>query len=240
MAVVSDIEAAGRSAPSKGPGPGQSEPFEVWAPALGLAFVALFVVGSFLDSTPNSNASLLKWYQWFSSSGHQIQLVVMAFLLVLSALCLIGFFAGLLARVASREERSRRSPVALVAAGVAAAAIAVGGVLGAGVAGAMIFGKMPEPSAQILRFSDQLGYPVVVVAGMIALALAVVITALRAKVTGLFGTALTIFSLVAALAALFSFAFFPLIIVCIWFLWVSVVLFRHQRQVSAASTPVMR
>jgi hypothetical protein len=103
----------------------------------------------------------------------------------------------------------------------------------------MIFGKMPEPSAQILRFSDQLGFPVVVVAGMIALALAVVLTTLRARASGLFNTGLTVFSLVAALAALLSFVFFPLAIVMIWFLWVSVVLFLHRRRASAAAGAVM-
>lgn len=112
--------------------------------------------------------------------------------------------------------------------------------MGASVAGAMIFGQMPEPSAQILRFSDQLFFPVVVVAGMFALALAVVLTTLRGQGRGLFNTALTIFSLVAALAAVFAFTFFPLAIVMIWFLWVSVALFLHRRQVSRASGAVVR
>jgi hypothetical protein len=53
----------------------------------------------------------------------------------------------------------------------------------------MVFGQTPEPSAQMVCFSDQPGFPVAVVAGVIAVALAVVITTLRAKASGLFNTA---------------------------------------------------
>jgi hypothetical protein len=48
-----------------------------------------------------------------------------------------------------------------------------------------------------------------------------------------FGKGLTIFSLVVAVVALFSFIFFPMLLVLVWFLVASLMLFRRQPTVSA-------
>jgi hypothetical protein len=208
-----------------------------WAGVSGIAFVVLFLVSALMNSTPNGNDSDAKWTSYFASSSHRVTLLVAGFLLVIAALCLMVFFATLWTRVAETSRGRRTNPLAIVAAGTGAAGIAIGAVLSVGVAGGMIFGSLPEPSASILRVMDQLGWPVVMVAGMIPFALAIAVVSLQARAAGAFGAGLTVFSLVMAVITLASFLFFPLLAPLLWVLVVSIVLIRRPGLIRAPSSP---
>jgi hypothetical protein len=188
-------------------------------------------------NTPDANASNKKWLDYFASSGNQIAQVVSAFLFVLAGLCLLWFLTVVWSRVAAARRPEATSPLPLLAAGVAAVSIAIGGVFNAIIAGAMIFGngKLPEPRADILRVFGQISFPLIAVAGMIAFALALGCLSLQARRAGVFGGGLTIFSLVVAVLALFSFIFFPMLLVLVWFLVVSVVLLRRRPDTAPAA-----
>jgi hypothetical protein len=200
-----------------------------------VAFVVLFIAGFATMNTPDANASNKKWVDFFASSGNQISLVVSAFLFVLAGLCLLWFLTMVWSRVAAARRPEVTSPLPLLAAGAAAVSIAIGGVFNAIIAGAMIFGNgsLPEPRADILRVFGQISFPLIAVAGMIAFALALGCLTLQARRAGVFGRGLTIFSLVVAVVALFSFIFFPMLLVLVWFLVASVMLFRRQPTVSS-------
>lgn len=205
-----------------------------WEPVTGIAFVVLFVASFATGSNPpDANASDRKWIDFFASSGHQISMVVSGFLLVLASLCLLSFLVTVWSRVAAARRPEATSPLALVAAGVAAAALALGGVMNAVIAGGMIFGKLPEPRPDILRIFTQISFPMIAVAGMITLALAIACLGVEARRAEVVGKGLMIFSLVVAVVALFSFVFFPILLVMVWFLVASVAIYRRQARVVA-------
>jgi hypothetical protein len=224
--------------PTTGPSAVRPATRSGWArrePLIGVAFVVLFVAGFATMNTPNADESNKKWVDFFASSGNQIALVVSAFLFVLAGLCLLWFLTMVWSRAAAARRPEAASPLPLLAAGAAAVSIAIGGVFNAVIAGAMIFGngKLPEPRADILRVFGQISFPLIAVAGMIAFALALGALSLQARRAGVFGKGLTIFSLIVAVVALFSFIFFPMLLVLVWFLVASVMLFRRQPTVSA-------
>jgi hypothetical protein len=193
------------------------------APLLGIVYAVLFFVAFLLENTPDDDASDAKWTNYFASSGHRTQIIVAAFLFVVAAACMAAFMSTLWSRLGS----AGRNPLGLVAAGTGAAAIAIGGTFTAVIPGAMAFGSLREPSADLLRVSSDMGYPVISVAGMIALAVAIAVLSVQARDAGLFGSRLTIFSLVLAVITLASVLFFPLLAMLIWFIVVSVVLMRR-------------
>jgi hypothetical protein len=208
--------------PTTGPSAVRPATRSGWArrePLIGVAFVVLFVAGFATMNTPNADESNKKWVDFFASSGNQIALVVSAFLFVLAGLCLLWFLTMVWSRAAAARRPEAASPLPLLAAGAAAVSIAIG--------------KLPEPRADILRVFGQISFPLIAVAGMIAFALALGALSLQARRAGVFGKGLTIFSLIVAVVALFSFIFFPMLLVLVWFLVASAMLFRRQPTVSA-------
>jgi len=185
---------------------------------LGIGFPVLLVAAWFLDNTPDGDASNAKWLRWYADGGHRTDMIVSAFLFVVAGLCLLAF----LNLVWSRAGEGDRLP--LGAATFGAAAIGIGGVCNAVVPGAMAFGNAPEPSPDVLRFADNVGYPITTVAGMIAVAFAVALISLQARRSGLFGQRLTVFSIVMAVITLASFLWFPQAALLIWCIVVGIVL----------------
>lgn len=198
-----------------------------WAPLTGVGFVVLFFFAFFINNTPDSNATDKKWLDYYASSGNRAGLLVSAFLFVLAALCLVSFLSVLWGRIGARQG-GPLNPLPLVATGISATCIALGGALNAIVAGNMIFGSLPEPNAGILRVLDGIGYPVIVVAGMFALALAIVGFSFQARRAGLFGGGLRTLGVIFGVLTLASVFFFPLIFPLVWCLVVSVVLLRGR------------
>jgi hypothetical protein len=235
MTVSSQADAPTRAAPSAHRVTRST--WARWAPLSGVAFVVLVVAGFSTMNTPDADASNKKWIDFFASSGNQISMVVSGFLLVLAGLCLLWFLTTVWSRIAAARRPEPLSPLALGAAGVSAAAIAVGGVMNAVIPGGMLFakGKLPEPSAEFLRVFSQISFPLIAVAGMIAAALAIGVLSTQARQAGVFGKGLTIFSLVVAVVALFSFIFFPMLLVLVWFLVASVALLRRRAPVAGAA-----
>jgi hypothetical protein len=79
------------------------------------------------------------------------------------------------------RQPSPLSPLPLVAAGVSASCIAVGGILPAGVSGMILLDSMPLPGADILRFSNGLGFAMVGIGGTSATALSIVCLGVQAR-----------------------------------------------------------
>jgi hypothetical protein len=209
-----------------------------WEPLAGFGFVVLYFVGvAVLSNSPDESASDSKWTSYFANSGHQAELVVSGFVLVLAALCLASFITGLWnkARLSGPGDLSRTlSLLPIVAAAISAACIAASGVLKAAVSGGMIFGDLPEPSAGLLRFADNYWFPMAALGGMLAAALAVAIVSRQAQRTGYFGARLTIFSYVMAAISVASFAWVPQAAMLLWFIVVSITMIRRPALDSSA------
>jgi hypothetical protein len=199
----------------------------------GLGFVVLFVVAFFMEDTPDGNASNAKWTSYFASKSHRTELIVSAFLFVVAALLLLALFTELASRVRD-EARPDQSRFGLGAATIGATCIAIGGVANAVVAGAMAFGNAPEPNADVLRYGDNLGYPILAVAGMISVAVAIVVLSVQAGRVGLFSKGVVIASVVLGVLTLLSFLFFPLLAMLIWVITASIVLTRQGAAAAGA------
>jgi hypothetical protein len=193
----------------------------------GVLFVVTFVVGFMLTNTPNSDASDKEWHDYFADRGHQVGLLVSGFLLAIAGVLLLSFLTALWRRVNAAESPANRDPLALGAAAMAGALVAAGGVINTVIPGAIIFQSLHVPSADVLRLVDNMGFPIMMVGGMFATALAIVALTLQASRSGYFGRLLSVFSYVAALAAIAAFLFFPVAIVLIWALVVSIVMVRR-------------
>ena len=198
-----------------------------FTPLLGVAYAVLFFIGFLITGTPNADAPDSEWTDYFSSGGHRAELIISAFLLVIAAICMLWFVSAVWTRIAAiRGPGGGLSPVPVAAAAVAATGIAIGGVLNAVVAGAIAFDSLPEPSADLLRFSDQLGYPILAIGGMIPLAVVIASLGMQARDAGLIGSRLGTYSMVAAPLTAISFLFFPLLFMLIWFIAAAVSLYR--------------
>lgn len=203
-------------------------------PWLGVGFAVFFVVAIFMENTPDANAPDAKWTTYFASSSNRTTVIIGAFLFVVAALCLGSFLSTLWSQVAAPGPEGARNPAALVVGALGAAAIAIGGVQTGTIAGAMVFGNLKEPSAAILRFADQLGYPIITLAGMISVAAAIAILTVQGRRAGVFGRGMTIYGAIAAVATVASFLFFPMVLTLIWFIAASVVLARRRPAPAAA------
>jgi hypothetical protein len=149
---------------------------------------------------------------------------------VLAALSLMSFLTVLWTRISEARHPAPLSPLPLVAAGVSAACIAVGGVVMASISGSMLGTSSPMPSADLLRFSNGLGFALVGVAGMLAAALPVAHLSLLARFAGVFGRKLTVFGLAVAVVLLGAIAFVPIVALLIWLVIASITLLRRPPQ----------
>jgi len=177
-----------------------------------------------LWTPPDDTAPDGAWVSYLADRGHRATLLISGYLMVISAGALVSFFASLYHRV-DAERRDLRIPVAIGAAGVF---VALGGLVWATTAGATIFGSQGSgANADVIRFEFDLGYPIVLVGGAIAMGCAILLLTLKARQAQYFGTAMTVFGYIATAACVAAVIFIPLAIVMLWALTVSVVMARR-------------
>ena len=199
-------------------------PREAWT---GLAFPVLFLASVAISNPPADNASNARWIANYTGSSEQARHLMTGLLLVLAGLCLAAFFTALWRRI--REVTPSLSPLPLVAAASSAACIAAGGVVMAFVSGGELLGKYPLPSAQVLRLSNDLGFALVGVAGMLAASLAVACLSVQANAAGVIGRKTYVFGVVVAVALLFGMLFVPVIALVVWAPLVAIQWMRRER-----------
>lgn len=229
--VASGTPVHGQSAPVSGAAR--------WAPATGIAFVVLFVAAFAVNNQPNADASNRKWLDYFASNSNQAKMVISGFLFVFAGLAFLSFVTTLWRRVAAAQGTRGLSPLPVAGATVAAAGLAIGGVLNAVIAGGMIFGSLPEPGAEVLRTTSQSWFPAIAVGGMIPAALALGSIVVQANRVGLISKRLMNLGLVVAVVALASFVFFPMIVLLLWVLALSVIELRRP-PAPAMGTPAAK
>jgi hypothetical protein len=85
------------------------------------------------------------------------------------------------------------------------------------------------PNADLLRFSNGLGFSLVGVAGMLAAALSVTHLSLLARSAGAFGRKLMVLGLGVAVVLLGAITFVPIVALLIWLVIASITLIRRRR-----------
>jgi hypothetical protein len=197
-------------------------PREAWT---GIAFPVLFLASVAVSNPPADNASNAKWIANYTGSSEQARHLATGVLLVLAGLCLASFLTALWRRI--RDITPSISPLPLVASAASASCIAAGGVVMAFVSGGELFGKYPLPSADVLRLSNDLGFALVAVAGMLAAALAVVCLSVQGNAAGVFGRRTRIFGIVVSVVLLAGVAFVPVFALLIWTTLMAIRLLRR-------------
>ena len=205
---------------SQGNGGARRDLADRWTMLAGIAFTVLFVLGMLVGSdSPDPDAPDAEWTEWFSDGGNRGAQVFSLFMLVLAAVAFTVFITGFVRRLRwDPAVNESAANIALNAGLVLAAMIAVGGVAKNQISGAVEFGDMPLPSAEVLRTAEQLGFGVILVAGGLFAAAAVIAASIAARGTSVVPSWLVTAGLVAGVILLFSVIFVPMIVLPLWVL----------------------
>lgn len=196
-----------------------------WA---GIAFVPLFVIAAIMvEPGPGSQtASNAKYTAWYADSGHRTVALIGAYLLIAAALALLAFVAGLHERLRPARDRF---PVGYRMIGwtgpLTAGLFIVGAMQFVGIIGNISFGDTPVPQADLLR--QNIGYPLVFVAGALVAATLIAVTATLAGRIGLFRTWQVWASYLLAAVLVFAVIFTPMAAFPVWVLGTSILLLRR-------------
>jgi hypothetical protein len=188
------------------------------APFAGIAFAVLYVAGWLVMKTPDNNLSPSDTAAYYSNHSHRVMTIVAAYLLVASALVLLWFLAEVRGRlVTSRGGDSVLTTTAFSAGAVGAALITVGSFAIAGVPGQMSFGGTHlAPNADVVLFTQSIGFGTILIGGMLSLAVAIFLSSLAARSSGALPTWTVWLGFVAALALLFAVVWIPQVALPIW------------------------
>jgi hypothetical protein len=193
----------------------------------GILFLPVFVVGAIMAlSSPDSKDSDTKWRDWYADSGHRTQMLIGAYLLIVSALLFLAFTAGLRERLSVSLAPASAARWFLAATAIAfAALVMVGAIQTVGIAGNISFGDTPVPKdADLLR--NNFGFPFIFVAGALSAAAFIATAGVIGRSVGLFPSWLKWLSFVAAVILIFAVIFLPMAALPIWVLIVSIILLR--------------
>ena len=186
-----------------------------WEALSGLGFVVLFLSSVLVSNPPADNAPDATWIANYTGRAHQASHLATGLLLVLAGLCLLTFLTGVWRRVVSSAGFGA-SPLPVAAAAVSAACMAAGGVVMAFVSGGELVGKYPLPPADVLRLSNDLGFALAGVAGMLAAGFAVVVLSVQRFRAGVFGRKMLVFGILVGVVLLGSIAFVPIFALLVW------------------------
>jgi hypothetical protein len=142
--------------------------------------------------------------------------------MVFAGLSLASFLTALWRRIGAAAPDRSFSPLPIVAAAAAAACISAGGVVMAAVAGGELFGTYPLPGAGVLRLSNDLGFALVSVGGMMAAALAIACLSVQGRTAGVLGRRTSAFGIVVAVVLLAAVLFVPIAAALMWAVVVAV------------------
>ena len=106
----------------------------------------------------------------------------------------------------------------------------------AGISGDLLIGGGPLPGADVLRLGNEMGFGMVALAGMTAVALSLVGLGFQARSVGLFGAKTFAFTLIVAAMLLAALAFLPIGALFIWVLVMVVRLLRGNPRPQPAAT----
>ena len=199
-----------------------------WEALSGLAFVVFFVGSVAASNPPANNAPDSRWIAAYTGHGNQAGHLATGLLLVLAGLSLLAFLTGIWQRMAAADGTRNLNPLPIVVAAVSASCIAAGGIVMGAISGAELTGSYPLPGADILRFSNDLGFALAGVAGMLAAGLSVAGLSIQGYRLGLIGRRARFAGIAVGVILLASIAFFPIIALLIW---VAVTAIRSLRSV---------
>jgi hypothetical protein len=204
----------------------------------GIVFVVLLLVGIFMRDTPDSGASAQEWASYFSDGGNRTQVLISAYLMVLSSLAFIVFLWALMPEFGEPGGLAGVLLRIALASGMAfAMLLMVGAIALASVAGSVSFGDAPVPDGDFARQFEQLGFGLILLGGGLAAALSIATLSWAAMIEAAWPRWLVIIGFIAAIALLFSVVLIPLIALPIWVLVVAIELLAQHPAPAEALPP---
>ena len=207
-----------------------------WAALGGLAFTVLLAVGFALQGDPRSTSDL-EWRAYFDDRDNRIALIVAMYVKVVGGFCLFAFIHRLRYLLAQAEGGEARVAGVAYAAGMNFLVLYLASTasMGAIAATPMRLDEGDIPSPELIRFSFQLGYVLLLIPGMIAASLMVAATSMVSLRTPVFPSWFAWFGFLIAAIALFSTWWVPGFAVPVWLAVASfVILLRPQTQPAMA------
>lgn len=201
-----------------------------WGPIAGIVFAVLFVVGLSLNNIPSADDSAAKISNFYNDGGDRAQLIISSYVLWLAGLFFFWFLASLRSRLLAFEEAPGRLTSIVFGGGlVFIAMLMVAAACFASIAGDITFGDEKFVGLDGARFIPELGYPILLIAGMFAAIAMIDAVSVLIMRSGVFPRWIGWFGFVAAIALLFAGFFLPMIFLVLWVLFVSVAMLRGPR-----------
>jgi hypothetical protein len=201
-----------------------------WGAIAGIAFVVFLVLRfvAFLD-TPDSDAPVREWTEYFDDSGNRTVSILGAYSQLLAGLGFLGFIWALRARLRVAERSADGfSALAFGAGLVFVGLVFVSAAAIANVAAGVEFGDIPAPDGEFARQFESLGFGLLLLFGMFAAGVCIAATSASALASGVLPRWLAITGLVVAvIVAVLGVVFFPLILLVLWVLAVSIVMLQR-------------
>jgi hypothetical protein len=198
-----------------------------WGPIAGIVFVVLFVVGLSLNNIPSADDSATKIVNFYNDGGDRAQLIISSYLLWLAGLFFFWFLASLRSRLLQVEGLPGRLTSIVFGGGlVFIAMLMVAAACFASVAGDITFGDEKFVGVDGARFLPELGYPILLIAGVFAAIAMIDAASVLIMRTSVFPRWIAWFGFFAAIALLFAGFFLPLIVLPLWVIFVSVAMLR--------------
>jgi hypothetical protein len=201
--------------------------WERWGPIAGIAFVVLFVVGVSLINTPESDEPLAKFKEFYDDAGNRAQVIISAYLLILSGIFFLWFLASLRVRLLSAEHPPGRLTSIAFAGGIVFVSMLIAAAsVGAFIAGEISFGDVENINPELMRVIPDLQYPLLLIGGMFGAIAMIDAASVLIVRTGTLPRWIGWFGFVAAVGLLFAGFFLPIILLLLWVLFVSIALLR--------------
>jgi hypothetical protein len=208
-----------------------------WSPISGVLFVALWVVGLALLSTPDSNKSDAKILAHYANSSHRHKDIASFFLVLAASLVFIWFLTSLRDRLARVEGGFGKATTAAFSAGIAAAVL---WLIGVGFFCAPSFAITDTSKFKLdpntYRIVNDLGYGIWFSGTTIA-GITVAVSSLLLMRAGVLPKWIAWLSFVAAATTLVAFFFIPFIIFLGSVLVLSIVFMWREARPTAAESP---
>jgi hypothetical protein len=203
--------------------------WERWAPVSGIAFVVLLVVGFSLLNLPSGDDSAAKIAKFYNDDGNRAQLIIGGYLMILAGVFFFWFLASLRSRLLAAEGApGRLTAIAFGSGLVFNAMVMLAGAVFISVAGNIAFGDEKFVSVEAARLQPELGYPIFLIAGAFAAIAMVDAASVLIVRTRALPAWIGWFGFVTALVLLASFLFFPILLLLLWVLFVSIALLRLE------------
>jgi hypothetical protein len=196
------------------------------APWAGIVFAVLLVVGFLLAGDTPEGDDKQAWVDFHADSGNRVQQIIGGLLVIASGVAFLWFGHALVARLAGSRGGEdvltaiARSAVTLLVAMLIAAALAA-----VTVSASIEIGDVAEPETGDFGIQfDQLAFGFLLVGACVAAAVVIACISELARQRGVWPRWLVWAGFIAAILLIFGVLFFPVVLIPLWALVVSIVL----------------